>query len=102
MTRTRTGEYKEAENAPRERRIARNGLSDIRAIPKKSGGGAGNWGVPGSEVDAQEALARGESRIASSPTENKISVMDADTFSRLQENQSTTSGQQHNATQSSQ
>ncbi|KAG0237167.1 hypothetical protein BGW42_001743 [Actinomortierella wolfii] len=57
MTRTRTGEYKEAENAPRERRLARNGNSDIRAIPKKAGGGAGNWGVPGSELDAQEALA---------------------------------------------
>ncbi|KAF9976049.1 hypothetical protein BGZ73_009208 [Actinomortierella ambigua] len=91
MTRTRTGEYKEAENAPRERRNARNGLSDIRSIPKKAGGGAGNWGVPGSEIDAPEAVARGESRIASSPTENKISIIDADTFSRLHDNQENSS-----------
>ncbi|KAG0241623.1 hypothetical protein BGW41_005639 [Actinomortierella wolfii] len=99
MTRTRTGEYKEAENAPRERRLARNGNSDIRAIPKKAGGGAGNWGVPGSELDAQEALARGENMMATSPpSESKISIIDADTFSRLHNQESNTTSNASQAT----
>ncbi|KAF9124935.1 hypothetical protein BGX30_000687 [Mortierella sp. GBA39] len=54
MTRTRTGEYKDSSNAPRERRQSRNSLSDPRAIPKKAGAGHGNWGVPGCELNQQE------------------------------------------------
>jgi len=82
MTRTRTGEYKDPFNAPRERRQSRNGLGDPRAIPKKAGAGNGNWGVPGIEVkDLEQDSFTG---AGSSPVENKISVIDAETFSRLQ------------------
>ncbi|KAG0344050.1 Ubiquitin carboxyl-terminal hydrolase 16 [Podila humilis] len=75
MTRTRTGDYKDP-NTPRERRQSRSGISDARAIPKKLGAGAGNWGVLGSEQE-QDA------------TSSKYcpKVIDADTFSRLQNTQ---------------
>ncbi|KAG0044617.1 hypothetical protein BGZ83_010159 [Gryganskiella cystojenkinii] len=82
MTRTRTGEYKDPSNAPRERRQSRNGLGDPRAIPKKAGAGNGNWGVPGIEVkDLEQDSFTG---AGSSLVENKISVIDAESFSRLQ------------------
>ncbi|KAF9404300.1 hypothetical protein BGZ94_004258 [Podila epigama] len=82
MTRTRTGDYKDASNPNRERRQSRSGISDARAIPKKLGAGAGNWGVPGSEQEQQDNM--NSSSTSSPPSENKISVIDADTFSRLQ------------------
>ncbi|KAF9325603.1 hypothetical protein BG006_010901, partial [Podila minutissima] len=56
-------------------------ISDARAIPKKLGAGAGNWGVPGSEREENVAS---NMTSSSSPPENKINVIDADTFSRLQ------------------
>ncbi|GJJ76827.1 hypothetical protein EMPS_09186 [Entomortierella parvispora] len=91
MTRTRTGDYKDPTNAPRERRQSRNGLGDPRAIPKKAGAGNGNWGVLGVEVkDLEQDSFTGAA--SSSPVENKISVTDAKTFSFLQGN----SGQANN------
>ncbi|KAF9908778.1 hypothetical protein EC991_009481 [Linnemannia zychae] len=83
MTRTRTGEYKDA---PRERRQSRNGFSDPRAIPKKAGAGHGNWGVPGCELNQQEQTSALSGDMSTSPAENKITVIDAETFSMLQNN----------------
>ncbi|KAF9300726.1 hypothetical protein BGZ74_007562 [Mortierella antarctica] len=82
MTRTRTGDYKDITNPQRERRQSKGAISDARAIPKKLGAGAGNWGVPGSE--REENVASSNMTSSSSPPENKINVIDADTFSRLQ------------------
>ncbi|KAG0024862.1 hypothetical protein BGZ81_007570 [Podila clonocystis] len=82
MTRTRTGDYKDITNPHRERRQSKSAISDARAIPKKLGAGAGNWGVPGSE--REENVASSNMTSSSSPPENKINVIDADTFSRLQ------------------
>ncbi|KAG0376724.1 hypothetical protein BGX24_007318 [Mortierella sp. AD032] len=87
MTRTRTGEYKDSANAPRERRQSRNGFSDPRAIPKKAGAGHGNWGVPGCELNQQEQTSALSGDMSTSPAENKITVIDAETFSMLQNNQ---------------
>ncbi|KAG0332166.1 Ubiquitin carboxyl-terminal hydrolase 16 [Podila horticola] len=82
MTRTRTGDYKDITNPNRERRQSKGSISDARAIPKKLGAGAGNWGVPGSE--REENVASSNMTSSSSPPENKINVIDADTFARLQ------------------
>ncbi|KAF9110676.1 hypothetical protein BGX27_006024 [Mortierella sp. AM989] len=82
MTRTRTGEHKGLHVAQRDRHVARNG-ADLRAIPKKAGAGHANWGVPGCELDQQDPHVMG-SNSATSPPENKITVIDAETFSRLQ------------------
>ncbi|KAF9348006.1 hypothetical protein BGX34_002755 [Mortierella sp. NVP85] len=79
MTRTRTGEYKGLAAAQRDRHLSRNG-ADPRAIPKKAGAGHGNWGVPGCELDDQDQ----SMSAATSPPDNKISVIDAESFSRLQ------------------
>ncbi|KAF9580481.1 hypothetical protein BGW38_002861 [Lunasporangiospora selenospora] len=82
MTRTRTGDYKDpAAFGHRDRRQPRNGLFDVRAIPKKSGAGTGNWGVLGSE---QEPDANINDLASSPPPDNKIAVIDAEAFSRLQ------------------
>ncbi|KAF8948177.1 hypothetical protein BGZ47_006140 [Haplosporangium gracile] len=88
MTRTRTGEYKDPSNPPRERerRQSRNGLSDPRAIPKKAGAGHGNWGVPGCELNQQEQNSALSDNVSMSPAENKITVIDAETFTMLQNN----------------
>ncbi|KAG9065870.1 hypothetical protein KI688_002167 [Linnemannia hyalina] len=86
MTRTRTGEYKDSSNAPRERRQSRNGFSDPRAIPKKAGAGHGNWGVPGCELNQQEQTSALSDNVSMSPPENKITVIDAETFTMLQNN----------------
>ncbi|KAF8933183.1 hypothetical protein EDD21DRAFT_353899 [Dissophora ornata] len=82
MTRTRTGDYKGLAAAQRDRHQSRNG-ADPRAIPKKAGAGNGNWGVPGCELDQQEQTSA-LSNMATSPPENKITVIDAEAFSRLQ------------------
>ncbi|KAF9273810.1 hypothetical protein BGZ68_001180 [Mortierella alpina] len=89
MTRTRTGEYKDSASATRERHQARHGYSDPRAIPKKAGAGHANWGVPGCELDQQEQTSILSENSASSPPENKITVIDAETFSRLQNGNNT-------------
>ncbi|OAQ31497.1 hypothetical protein K457DRAFT_136013 [Linnemannia elongata AG-77] len=86
MTRTRTGGYKDSTNAPRERHQSRNGFSDPRAIPKKAGAGHGNWGVPGCELNQQEQTSALSDNVSTSPAENKITVIDAETFSKLQNN----------------
>ncbi|KAF9021474.1 hypothetical protein CPC16_001944 [Podila verticillata] len=90
MTRTRTGDYKDLTNPQRERRQSKGAISDARAIPKKLGAGAGNWGVPGSEQEQQDVTSSNMTS-STSPPENKISVIDADTFSRLQNGQAGTS-----------
>ncbi|KAG0262053.1 hypothetical protein BG011_000406 [Mortierella polycephala] len=84
MTRTRTGDYKDPANAPRERRQSRNGYSDPRAIPKKAGAGHANWGVLGCELNQQEQTSAMSNTSASPTNESKIAVIDAETFSRLQ------------------
>ncbi|KAI1315302.1 hypothetical protein EDD11_000963 [Mortierella claussenii] len=81
MTRTRTGEYKGLAAAQHDRHQSRNGANP-RAILKKAGAGHANWGVPGCELDQREQNALGAT--ATSPLENKITVIDAETFSRLQ------------------
>ncbi|KAF9369740.1 hypothetical protein CPB97_003340 [Podila verticillata] len=86
MTRTRTGDYKDPTNPLRERRQSKGAISDVRAIPKKLGAGAGNWGVPGSEQERQD-VASSNMTSSSSPPEKKLSVIDADAFSRLQNGQ---------------
>ncbi|KAF9439271.1 hypothetical protein BGZ76_006000 [Entomortierella beljakovae] len=83
MTRTRTGEYKGLAASQRDRHQSRNG-ADPRAIPKKSGAGNGNWGVPGCEYDQENENSMGSS--ATSPPENKITVIDAAAFNLLQNN----------------
>ncbi|KAG0213063.1 hypothetical protein BGX28_005084 [Mortierella sp. GBA30] len=100
MTRTRTGEYKDPANAPRERRHSRNGYSDPRAIPKKAGAGHANWGVPGCELDQQEQTSALSELTTSSP-ENKITIIDAETFSRLQNNRNEAIAQTTNEEESS-
>ncbi|KAF9954957.1 hypothetical protein BGZ72_004151 [Mortierella alpina] len=87
MTRTRTGEYKDT--ASRERHQARHGYSDPRAIPKKAGAGHANWGVPGCELDQQEQTSILSDNSTSPPSESKITVIDAETFSRLQNGNNT-------------
>ncbi|KAF9205997.1 hypothetical protein BGZ49_003189 [Haplosporangium sp. Z 27] len=81
MTRTRTGEYKGLAASQHDRHQSRNG-ADPRAIPKKAGAGHGNWGVLGCELDQEEKNSLGNT--ATSPPENKITVIDAAAFSRLQ------------------
>ncbi|KAF9192176.1 Ubiquitin carboxyl-terminal hydrolase 16 [Haplosporangium sp. Z 767] len=62
-----------------------NGYSDPRAIPKKAGAGHANWGVLGCELNQQEQTSAMNSDTPASPTnESKIAVIDAETFSRLQ------------------
>ena len=83
MTRTRTGEFKGPAAAQRDRHLSRNG-ADPRAILKKAGAGHGNWGVPGCELEDQEQSSAFSHAAATSPPENKIAVIDAEAFSRLQ------------------
>ncbi|CAO3564466.1 unnamed protein product [Mortierella alpina] len=101
MTRTRTGEYKDAASALHEHHRARHGHSDPRAIPKKAGAGHANWGVPGCELDELEQASILSDNSPSSPSENKITVIDAETFSRLQNGNNTqevSNGQQSSNT----
>ncbi|KAF9091315.1 hypothetical protein BGX29_006191 [Mortierella sp. GBA35] len=110
MTRTRTGEHKEGAPRERERRQSKSNFSDIRAIPKKAGAGHGNWGVPGCELNQEEQTSALNGDISTSPAENKITVIDAETFSMLQSNgrpnttsdgQSAANGEQSSSTEAS-
>ncbi|KXN67269.1 hypothetical protein CONCODRAFT_80234 [Conidiobolus coronatus NRRL 28638] len=65
-----------------DRRISRNGQADIRAIPKKSGGGNHNWGTMEDDINDYYANQDDEplsSSLSSSlPSESKIQLVSRD------------------------
>ncbi|KAI8367688.1 uncharacterized protein BYT42DRAFT_587123 [Radiomyces spectabilis] len=76
MTRSATNAY-----VNRERRLSRNGLSDLRCPAKKAGAGFANWGAVGDElIDIQEAVLQNNNVDTVKPPEAKLQLVDQQTF----------------------
>ncbi|KAJ9070791.1 hypothetical protein DSO57_1003654 [Entomophthora muscae] len=60
------------------RHVSLKGLHDNRGLPKKDGGGSHNWGSIKDEVEASE-----EAPLGHPNNDQKIKVLDAESFSKL-------------------
>ncbi|OAD77432.1 hypothetical protein PHYBLDRAFT_157756 [Phycomyces blakesleeanus NRRL 1555(-)] len=79
MTRTKQSSF----GIRHEHHTSRNGLSDVRNLLKKSGGGLANWGMLGEEVMDIEPYETGQHIQFDTTvrgTGNKLQLVDEETF----------------------
>ncbi|KAI9018642.1 hypothetical protein CLU79DRAFT_759676 [Phycomyces nitens] len=77
MTRTKQASF----GIRHEHHTSRNGLSDVRNLLKKSGGGLANWGMLGEEVmDIEPFEQYTQTTATTRATGKKLQLVDEETF----------------------